>query len=106
MEEKPTNQPEKKFRSGAISATIWKNQGVSKKTGEQVSFNSVTLQRSYTDKQGQWQNTNNLRLNDLPRAILVLNKTYEYLALKEDSTGQASSVENSETDNEIEEIVM
>ena len=106
MEKQSTgNPPEKRFRAGAISAAIWKNQGTSKKTGETVNFNSVTLQRSYTDKQGQWQHTNSLRASDLPKAILVFNKAYEYLTLKEGSTEQESSVENSET-NDIEEIVM
>ena len=38
------NQPEKKFSTGAISATVWKNTGTSKKTGEEVEFRSITLQ--------------------------------------------------------------
>ncbi len=92
--------PEKKFSTGAISATIWKNNGKSKKTGESVEFRTIQIDRRYTDKEGNWQSTNSLRLNDLPKASLVLQKAYEYLVLK----GQDSSVSN-KTEIE-EEIVM
>ncbi len=100
------NQPEKKFSTGAISATVWKNTGQNKKTGEPVEFRTITLQRSYTDKEGKWQNTGTMRVNDIPKANLVLQKAYEYLVLK----GQDSK--NSKTDSEegveipIEDIVM
>lgn len=79
MEE--NNQPEKRFSTGAIVATVWKNNGTSKK-GEAVEFRTVQLQRRYKDKKGEWQSTSSLRLNDVPRASLVLNKAYEYLVLK------------------------
>ena len=94
------NQPEKKSSTGAISATVWKNNGTSKKNGESVEFKTVTLQRRYTDKEGKWQTSSNLRTNDLPKASLVLQKAYEYLVLK----GQDSSSESSGED--MEEIEM
>ena len=94
------NQPEKKFSTGAISATVWKNNGTSKKNSEPVEFKTVTLQRRYTDKEGKWQTSSNLRINDLPKASLVLQKAYEYLVLK----GQDFSSESIE--EQIEEIVM
>lgn len=75
------NMPEKKFKAGAISATIWTNSAQSKKTGEAVSFSTVSLERVYKDKDGSWKNTKAMRLNDLPRAALVLTKAYEYLVL-------------------------
>lgn len=97
------NQPEKKFSTGAISATVWKNNGNSKKNNEQVEFRTVTLQRRYTDKDGKWQTSSNLRINDLPKASLVLQKAYEYLVLKgQDSSG---SIEDT-IEEQIEEIVM
>jgi len=77
------NQPEMKFSTGAISATVWRNAGI-KKSGEQTEFNTISLQRRYTDKKGEWQSTSSLRVNDLPRAALVLNKAYEYLVMKQD----------------------
>ena len=75
------NLPEKKFRAGAISATVWKNQ--TEKDGEVREYRTVSFERSYQDKEGNWQTTNSLRVNDLPRASLVLQKAYEYIALQE-----------------------
>jgi len=78
MEEK--NQPEKKFSTGAISATVWKNVGVSK-DGKPFESHSVSLQRRYKDKTGQWQSTNSLRVNDLPKVALVIEEAFRYLVL-------------------------
>ena len=101
---KTGNQPEKKFSTGAISAAIWKNHGTSKKDGSNVEFKTITLQRRYTDKEGKWQTTSSLRLNDLPKANLVLQKAYEYLVLK----GQGSDSQNSseEPGVDVEDVVM
>jgi len=77
------NKPEKKFSTGVISATVWKNNGVSKQTGQTTEFKTITLQRRYTDKDGKWQSTNSMRINDLPKASLVLQKAYEYLVLRD-----------------------
>jgi hypothetical protein len=80
------NQPEKKIRSGAISATIWQNEQETP-TGK-VAYKTVSFERTYKDKAGQWQNTNKLRANDIPRAVLVLNKAYEHLALGEEASAE------------------
>lgn len=72
-------QPEKKFRAGAITATVWNNK--LQKDGKETSFQTVSFERSYKDDSGNWQTTNNLRTSDLPKAFLVLNKAYEYLAM-------------------------
>ena len=76
------NLPEKKFRAGAISATVWLNKG-QKATGEDTEYRTIAIERSYTDKEGKWQSTNSMRLNDLPKAGVVLQKAYEYLVLQE-----------------------
>ena len=79
-----TNTHEKKFRAGAISATVWLNQGQSK-TGEATHWRTISLQRGYKDKEDKWQNTTSMRVNDLPRAALVLQQAYEYLVSKSES---------------------
>ena len=101
VESNGKGMPEKKFSTGVISATVWRNQGVSKNGGP-VEFRTVSLQRRYTDKNGQWQTSNSLRLNDLPKASLVLQKAYEYLVLK----GQDSSSEPTTEEEDIADIVM
>ncbi|MBR9699289.1 hypothetical protein GOV09_02445 [Candidatus Woesearchaeota archaeon] len=90
------DKPEKKFSTGAISAAIWKNSGTSK-TGQAVEFRTISLQRRYKDKNDEWQSTNSLRLNDLPKAALVLNKAYEYLILRDTDSAE---------EEVFEEIVM
>jgi hypothetical protein len=78
------NLPEKKFRSGAVAATVWSNEAV--RDGKKVAYRTVSFERSYKDKDDTWKSTSSLRMTDLPRAILVLNKAYEYLALNADES--------------------
>jgi hypothetical protein len=76
------NLPEKKFSTGVISATVWNNKAV-QKDGQPGEYKTISLQRRYKDKAGIWQSTSYLRVNDLPKAALVINKAYEYLVLRE-----------------------
>ena len=102
MEKESTGKqlPEKKFSTGAVCATIWKNNGANRKTGVPVEYRVIKLDRRYKDKEGNWQSTASLRLNDLPKASLVLQKAYEYLVLK----GQDSS--DSSSSNEVDEDIV
>ena len=79
---KGSNLPEKKFRAGAICATVWLNKG-HKVNGEETEYKTIALERSYTDKDGKWQSTNSFRVGDLPKATVVMQQAYEYLVLKE-----------------------
>lgn len=78
------NKPIKKFGAGVISASIWKN----KLKDESIVF-GVTIERRYQDKEGDWQSTNNLRLNDLPRVGLLAQKSYEYLVCNKHDEAKA-----------------
>lgn len=75
------NIPEKKFIAGPVTATIWQNQGRGR-NGEIIDYRTVSFQRRYKDRNGVWQNSNSLRVNDLPKASLVLQKAYEFTVLK------------------------
>lgn len=83
------NKPEVSFRAGGISASVWNNPGKSK-TGEEVVFNTISLQRTYKDKAGEWKHTSSMRINDLPKAALVLRKAYEHIVLKGSANSGAS----------------
>lgn len=74
--------PEKKFSTGAIQVSVWKNEGTSK-DGQKKEFRTISLQRRYADKEGNWKSTNSFRINDLPKAALALTKAYEYIVLRE-----------------------
>ena len=94
------NVPEKKFSTGVITATVWSNQGKSR-NGEQIAYRTVSLQRRYKDKNGVWQSANSLRINDLPKASLVLQKAYEYLVLRETNETSIDYVD----EDIIEEVI-
>jgi hypothetical protein len=70
-------QPEIVFRNGSCSAAVFDNAvdggAVTGRT------RSIQFQNSYRDRDGAWQTTTLLRSQDLPKAVLVLNKAYEYL---------------------------
>ena len=84
-------QPEIVFRHGACSASVFANE-VSR-GDESFKVKDVNFQRRYRSKEGEWQTSHSLRINDIPKAVLVLNKAYEYLT----SNGQVDSEE--ETNN-------
>ncbi len=94
------NVPEKKFSTGVIAATVWQNQGKSR-TGETIGYRTVSLQRRYKDKSGAWQTANSFRVNDLPKANLVLQKAYEYLVLREATEGAADYID----EDVLEEVI-
>ncbi len=96
------NIPEKRFSTGVVTATVWQNAGKGR-NGEVVSYRTVSLQRRYKDKNGVWQSASSFRVNDLPKAALVLEKAYEYLVLREQETATASDYEVDE--DIIEEVI-
>ena len=96
------NIPEKKFSTGVVTATVWQNQGKGR-SGEPVVYRTVSLQRRYKDRNGVWQTANSFRVNDLPKASLVLQKAYEYLVLREQ---EATASDYSGIDEDmIEEVI-
>ena len=97
------NVPEKKFSTGVITATVWQNQGKGR-NGEVVGYRTVSLQRRYKDKSGVWQSANSLRVNDLPRASLVLQKAFEYVVLREQEPS-ASGYIDEDIVEDIEEVI-
>ncbi|MBN2881541.1 hypothetical protein JXM83_05830 [Candidatus Woesearchaeota archaeon] len=73
-------QPTKKFIAGPVSATVWTN----KTKEEDGEYKTISIDRNYKDSDGNWKSTNVLRSSDIPRAILVLNKAYEFITLKQE----------------------
>ena len=71
------SKPEIVFKAGAVRAAVFRN--VIEKAGKQISLAKVILEVRYRDKAGQWRGTNSLSLNEIPKAILALQKAYEYL---------------------------
>lgn len=86
-------KPKKTIKAGAVSANIWEN--TIEKNNKSMTITSVSVQKSYKDREGMWQHTGNLGINDVPKAMLVLQKAYEDMALsKEESHANANQQQN------------
>ena len=92
MTEKPKVQPKFKYRAGSMSISIFENKG---KTGDKdFTYNTFSLQRSYKDKEGKWENPSlSLRLNDLQKAILSLQKAYDYAVSSKEASEDSEDEE-------------
>ena len=79
METMPTedimanNQPAAKFRIGAVTATVWENEGSGR------TFYSVNLSRSYKDGD-DWKEADNFNHGDLLNAAKVLKRAEQYIS--------------------------
>lgn len=85
-------QPEITFRHGLCSASIYENEY--KRGEESFTVRTVSFQRSYIDREGNWQTTNSLKVNDIPKAVLVLNKAYEFLTSNSSAEAEAEALED------------
>lgn len=68
-------QPKTRVRIGNCTTTVWENEVEIK--GQKVKKLSFNIQKSYKDGE-EWKNTSSLNLADLPKAILSLEKAFEY----------------------------
>ena len=74
--------PIAKFRYGNVTASIWKQEFKKTDSDETDTFHNVTIQKSYKDKNDEWQNTTQLGEKDLHKAIIVLQECNKLLNLK------------------------
>lgn len=70
-------KPEKVFKMGAVRASVFRNS--IEKNGQTIQLPKVVIEVRYKDKAGQWNGTNSLSLNDLPKAIFALERAFEYV---------------------------
>jgi hypothetical protein len=84
-----SNKPERVFQHGGVKAAIFVNEH--EKEGESFTKKSISVQRVYRDKEGIFKTTNSLYVNDLPKAILVLQKAFDYLTVRHDPEDVSTS---------------
>ena len=70
--------PEKNFHARPIYLTIWRKDVEDRITRE------ISLSRRFNDRSGCWAATGNLRINDIPKAVMLLQEAYRYIALNPD----------------------
>jgi hypothetical protein len=74
-----SNKPEKVFQHGALKAAIFANEH--DKDGHSFTVRRISFQKLYRDREGMLKTTSSLEVNDLPKAILVLQKAFDYLTI-------------------------
>jgi hypothetical protein len=85
------SKPETIFKVGAVRAAVFRN--TIEKNGQSIQLPKVVIEVRYKDKTGQWNGTNSLSINDLPKAILALQKAFEYLMEHKEAAQQNESAE-------------
>jgi hypothetical protein len=81
-------KPERTFRIGAVSASVF----VNKADGDR-DFRSVSLQRSFKTGE-EWKTATNFTLSDIPAAVAVLQMAMHHVAERE---GQAEPAKRAAT---------
>ena len=76
MAEEKKQAPVKKYRAGGVSASIWKNKG------EERDFLNVSFEKSYKDKDGNWQTSTSYNNADLANLCLVTDEARRYIAFE------------------------
>lgn len=76
MPEQP-RLPAAKVRLGAIGLSIWEN-----RADDGRLFHSFTIQRSYQDQSGTWQNTDSFRASDAMALVTAIQDAYRWIAVE------------------------
>ena len=84
------DKPKKEFRAGRVRATIWENE--IEKDGQIRQMDSVRVEGTYRDGEGNWHASSSFLRGDLPKLELVVRKAYEYLALRERDPAEEESL--------------
>ena len=97
------SQPEISFKVGAVRAAIFRN--TMQHGAKTINIGKVILEVRYRDKDGQWKSTHSMSANELPKAILALQKAYEYLMTKKSDESQHDVDDTTDTFSVAEERI-
>lgn len=75
------NRPIAQHRAGVLCVSVWENEG-KEYEGKKSTFLTVSVQRSFKDKNDEWAHTNTLRVNDIPVVQMLLQKAFEQAKMK------------------------
>jgi len=79
------NKPVKTFKAGGVKASVFENKA--EYNGKQTTMYRVALDKTYKDSNGNWKSTSSFNATtELNRAILVLQKAYEFCVKLEEKT--------------------
>ncbi len=81
-----SNTPVKKISvAGQVSAAIFKNE--INVNGQVKTVLKASVQRRYKDKDGQWKSSQSFSRTELPFAIYVMTKAFEFMIESPDEAG-------------------
>ena len=83
------SKPETVFKVGAVRAVVFRN--TIQKNGQEIQLPKVVLEVRYKDKTGKWHGSNSLSINDIPKAILALQKAFAYLTERKNPSQSKNS---------------
>ena len=81
MADEEKKPPERTFRAGNVSASVWSKE--TEQDGRTVVRYSVRIQKRYQDSKGSWRSSDYFFPDELTRLCLVARKAHEYCVLKE-----------------------
>ena len=84
--------PEVSIKCGACRASVFVKE-IDRGGGVTGTVKNVSFQKRYLDANDKWQSTNSLNVNDIPKAILALQKAYEHIMLG-NAQNKTEDVEN------------
>lgn len=70
-------RPIQSFREGDVSASVWAREVLVK--GKPATFHSVSVERSYRDRDGAYRYTRNFDASDLGALMSVIQRSAEYI---------------------------
>ncbi len=75
------NKPVKTFKAGGVQSSIFKHvrQAKSSDSTAFISYNAQITKRFLDKTDDEWKETNNFDVNDIPKLILVAQKTYDFM---------------------------
>ncbi len=84
-------KPEITFKAGAVRASIFRNP--MERNGKRFLLPKVSIEVRYKDKDGEWKGSKSFSRDELPKAILALQKAYEYLVEHRDAPASDGTLE-------------
>ena len=70
-------QPDIVFKHGPCVAAVFS--GEVTKGEKTIQTRTVMFQKRYRDQKGEWKTAPHLEVDDIPKAVLVLQKAFDYL---------------------------
>jgi len=76
------NAPVKKYQFGNVVVNVWET--TVGKGKDSFTAQSVSVNKSYKDKDGKWQQSTSFKFSEIPFVIMALEKAMEDKYLRED----------------------